>query len=95
MKTSWKEAWFTAGYAFCMLASLLNLNTLLFKVTPIIRGDLVGIELEYALLGAVLSPGIIIVALGMVCMNIRDHQKAYRDSLKEKKKCGKSCSTPG
>lgn len=86
---------FYFGYLVGVVITILNLNTLLYKATPIIRGDLVGTALEMALLKIVAFPAIAVVGAIMVCVHIRELQLAHDKTLKEKKKCGNSCNTPG
>jgi hypothetical protein len=41
----------TAMYLLVMAGFMLCTNTFIYKTIPLIRGDLVGVELEHALLG--------------------------------------------
>lgn len=86
---------FYLGYMVGVVITILNLNTLLYKAALIIRGDLVGTELEMALLKVVAFPAFAVVGAIMLCVHIRELQLAHDKKLKEKKKCGSSCNTPG
>lgn len=82
-------------HIFCFLvvwaALALNINTMLFKAADLFRGDLIGSDLEYALLKITVVPAAAFITFGyMYYLVLRSYNTHV---LKECTKCKcKSCS---
>jgi formate/nitrite transporter FocA (FNT family) len=79
----------TAMYLVVMLGFMLCTNTFIYKTIPLIRGDLVGTELEHALMGNSILFAAGFVVWTFALMQIREFQRSQNGEC-QKCKC-KEC----
>lgn len=71
--------WYRWGILAALIAIVMNVNTLLFKATLFIRGDLNGEQLELALLSVVAFHSLIAVGQGYLLFYLHKRIKELKD----------------
>lgn len=60
-----------AGYLAVFIGVLLNITTVIYKLTPVFRGELIGNDLEYTILAVLILPIGAVMLLGDLFLDIR------------------------
>jgi hypothetical protein len=75
----WDIRWYRIGIFVAVLSVVLNVNTLVFKSAYLIRGELVGDQLELALLFATFFHSLIAVGQGYLLVYFHKWIKELKD----------------
>lgn len=70
--------WYRVGILVALIAVIMNTNTMIFKATHLIRGDLVGDQLEYALLLVVSVHTLLLIGQGYLLCHFHKSIKVLK-----------------